>query len=624
VTALPSTFASVFAAVLGAVAALATAGFLLARWREQRRAHRLLADAATRDADLPASLHPVIDPDVCIGSGSCVSACPEGDILGLLDGAGRLLHPDRCVGHGRCAAECPVGAIKLVAGTAMRGVDLPEVDEHFESSRPGVHIVGELAGMGQLRQALLQGLEVADHLGRASSRRSRAERSAAAGLLDVVVVGAGPAGLATAAGCRAAGLGCVVIEQDTLGGSLAHFPRDRIVMTEPVVLPYHGRFGRPRMHKEELLVETQALVRAAQIEVREHTKLTGIEGGPDDFTITTSSKTLRARRVVLAVGRRTSPGRIGEFLTGLGVSLCRPPSSVAVAGGEPPRARTLQPALVLFLLGGALAAGLAFVGRHYYPLPQAQRYGSADHALLKPSGPWGHTVGIAATLFALSNFAYAIRKRVRRLKGSSELAPWLRFHVFVGLMCPLTVLFHAAFQWQNQLATTTYLSLLVLVGTGVVGRYVYGYLRLDPALRRRIDTLRQSLRPEMARLQTRTGGDSGLAAALARVSALIDGDVRTHRLLLAAFWGVVTEHIRLLAALRRLQDLHDPGRDHQALARQVLELRGLRAKVQLHAQLKRFMSLWRILHVVLALVLLALVAMHVWISVKVGTRWPWS
>ena len=68
----------------------------------------------------PVSLHPYIDPAKCIGSGACVKACHETDVIGLSGGKGRLINAALCVGHGACAEACPMGAITLVFGTATR------------------------------------------------------------------------------------------------------------------------------------------------------------------------------------------------------------------------------------------------------------------------------------------------------------------------------------------------------------------------------------------------------------------------------------------------------------------------------------------------------------------------
>src|SRR4029077_12726235 len=114
----------------GVVFTVAVLAVYLARRRlEDRRAKKKLAEAGRLELNVPTSLHPVIDADVCIGSGSCISACPEGKILGLVDGIATLLNASKCIGHGKCAVECPVNAIKLVFGSAERGVDLPEGDE---------------------------------------------------------------------------------------------------------------------------------------------------------------------------------------------------------------------------------------------------------------------------------------------------------------------------------------------------------------------------------------------------------------------------------------------------------------------------------------------------------------
>ena len=279
--------------------------YRIRRGLEHRRAKHKLAEAVRLELNVPQSLHPVIDPDVCIGSGSCISACPEGKILGLVGGVATLVNASKCIGHGKCAAECPVDAIKLVFGSAERGVELPEVDEFFETSRDGVHIVGELAGMGLIKNALIQGLQVAAHL------QKTIDRKVGAGGVDVAIVGAGPAGISTAVGCRAAGLSYALVEQDTVGGTVAHYPRQKLVMTETVDLPYYGKFGKQLIHKEELVTSFQDVIDKAGIKVHEKTKVTGIAGEQDAFVIQTDRGVVSARRVVLAIGRRGTPRRMG-------------------------------------------------------------------------------------------------------------------------------------------------------------------------------------------------------------------------------------------------------------------------------------------------------------------------
>ena len=285
------------------LAGLAAGAQLVRRRRRQGRDTALLERNAERKQNLPRSLHPVIDPNICIGSLSCLRACPEGDILGIVRGAAALVHADHCIGHGRCAAECPVGAIRLVMGTEGRGVDLPEVDAFFESSRPGVHVVGELGGMGLIKNAMEQGRQVASRLD-AVLPRDR-------GGTDVAIVGAGPAGLAAALALRAAGRSFRILEQGAFGGSVANFPRQKLVMTEPVEIPHFGRLGRRSVSKEELLAAWQRAVARGAVKIEEGVRVEGLEGEDGRFVLQTTRGPVPARKVVLATGRRGSPRKLG-------------------------------------------------------------------------------------------------------------------------------------------------------------------------------------------------------------------------------------------------------------------------------------------------------------------------
>src|SRR5512135_3494376 len=80
----------------------------LRRYGKRQQAVMEIRDAARRDGlTEPASLHPVVDPLRCIGCGSCVNACPERTVLGLIDHKAELVNPTYCVGHGACKAACP-------------------------------------------------------------------------------------------------------------------------------------------------------------------------------------------------------------------------------------------------------------------------------------------------------------------------------------------------------------------------------------------------------------------------------------------------------------------------------------------------------------------------------------
>ena len=191
--------------------------------KEEQEVLATLEDMATLGEIVPDTIHPVIDLDRCIGSGACVLACPEKQVLGIVGGQAKLVNALACVGHSACVSACPVEAIKLVFGTAQRGVDLPLLDPNFQTTRPGVYVVGELGGMGLIRNAVRQGRQAADHVV-SGGRRGKTDA------YDAAVVGAGPAGVSATLRLMEAGRRVVLLERDKVGGTIMHYPRAKVVM----------------------------------------------------------------------------------------------------------------------------------------------------------------------------------------------------------------------------------------------------------------------------------------------------------------------------------------------------------------------------------------------------------
>jgi thioredoxin reductase (NADPH) len=250
----------------------------------------------------PPSLHPVIDPDLCIGSGSCVSACPEGDVLGLIKGKAVIINPTHCIGHGACFAACPVEAITLVFGTKKRGVDIPHVKPDFETNVPGIFIAGELGGMGLIRNAVEQGRQAVESVRKLKSTGTP---------LDLVIVGAGPAGFSATLACKQFKLRSVTLEQEGLGGRVAHFPRGKIVMTQPAKLPLIGEIRFGEVGKEKLLEFMKGVEVKTGIKIQYNERMESVQKSDRGFIVKTSQASYESRAVLLALGRGGTPRKLG-------------------------------------------------------------------------------------------------------------------------------------------------------------------------------------------------------------------------------------------------------------------------------------------------------------------------
>lgn len=278
--------------------------YLIRERRKSSRAQTILAKAIERGLDEPPSIHPFIDPAICIGTAACVKACPEVNVLSVINNRGHLVNPAKCIGHGQCQAACPVDAITLVFGTAKRGVDIPHLNGTFETNVAGIYIAGELGGMGLIRNAVTQGKQAAQNI--AAGLRA----APPAPVLDLVIVGAGPAGIAAALQAKSDGLDFIILDQEDLGGTILSYPRRKLVMTQPMELPLYGKVRFREIEKEQLIDLFTDVFARTGLTVQSGARVAEVVRINGKFQVVSSRGEHIARRVLLAIGRRGSPRKL--------------------------------------------------------------------------------------------------------------------------------------------------------------------------------------------------------------------------------------------------------------------------------------------------------------------------
>ncbi|WP_338353347.1 NAD(P)-binding domain-containing protein [Thalassolituus oleivorans] len=279
----------------------------LKKQKKGKYAQQMLSENQEAGMTEPASLHPVIDLSRCVGSGACVSACPEKQVIAIIDHKAHLVNPTSCIGHGACAAACAHDAITLVFGTETRGVDIPNVAPNFETNVPGIYIAGELGGMGLVRNASIQGQEAINDIAKRRNTRKNSNDQ----ILDVIIIGAGPAGISASLAAKNNKLSYLTLEQESMGGTVAHFPRNKIVMTSPVNLPLIGKVKFSEVKKEKLIEFWEKTISEQALAIKTGQYVEDIINKGDYFEVKTSTNTFQSRTVLLAIGRRGTPRKLG-------------------------------------------------------------------------------------------------------------------------------------------------------------------------------------------------------------------------------------------------------------------------------------------------------------------------
>ncbi len=283
-------------------------GYLKSLKKREARA-REAAEKGTLFSDGPKAQHPHIDANYCIGCATCTSVCPEGDVLAMIGGKAVIVNGYKCIGHGLCADACPVGAITMVMASPSMGADMPHLTPEFETTVPNLFIVGELGGLALIKNAVNQGRDCVDTIANRLKARTTASTP---GVYDLLVIGAGPAGISASLRAIEHKLNYLTLERDEIGGTVAKYPRQKLVMTSPVEFPMYGKFNKLQLSKEHLLAFWDMVLNRADFNVSTGERVDDVKRDANGtFTVVTATNQYRARAVILALGRAGEPRKLG-------------------------------------------------------------------------------------------------------------------------------------------------------------------------------------------------------------------------------------------------------------------------------------------------------------------------
>ena len=294
--------------------AAAVIAFFMWRYLKGQKKKEAEARAAAEKGKLysegPRSQHPHIDETYCIGCAACTMVCPEGDVLAMVGAKAAIVNGHKCIGHSLCADVCPVGAITMVMASPSMGADMASLTPQYETSIKNLFIVGELGGLALIKNAVNQGRDCIDNI--ATRVTSMGSRRSIPGVFDVLIVGAGPAGISASLRAAEKKLNYLTVDEGEMGGTVAKYPRQKLVMTSPVEFPTYGKFKKTELSKEELIAFWNKVLQRADFKFSKGEKVEDIKKGDDGvFSVATAKNQYRAHTVVLAIGKSGSPRKLG-------------------------------------------------------------------------------------------------------------------------------------------------------------------------------------------------------------------------------------------------------------------------------------------------------------------------
>jgi thioredoxin reductase/NAD-dependent dihydropyrimidine dehydrogenase PreA subunit len=246
---------------------------------------------------------PTVDTTTCIGCSACVDACPY-DVLDIRSYVAVVARPDDCCGLTLCEQRCPNGSLVIHEGE--RVPDLPRLDDRLEAAgAPGIHLAGDLTGLPLIRNAINQGAHAVQSIAPLLRSAPRVEH-------ELIIVGAGPAGISAALEAKRLGLRYLVLEQASAAESIRSFPRGKLVFDQPLGMPVVGELWLRESTKEELLGKWLRIIRSENLAIREGVRVRGVERPKAGVlhVLSATDEVFACNRVLLAFGRRGSPRKL--------------------------------------------------------------------------------------------------------------------------------------------------------------------------------------------------------------------------------------------------------------------------------------------------------------------------
>lgn len=264
---------------------------------------------------------------------------------------------------------------------------------------------------------------------------------------------------------------------------------------------------------------------------------------------------------------------------------------------------------------------LAVKGFPYYSTSLEERFYHPDHSLFKPSGLFGHGLGIIGSfLIVVGVFSYMARKRYRFLSRFGRLKYWLEFHIFLCVLGPIMILFHTAFKFGG-IVSISFWSMVIVVASGVIGRYIY--LQIPRTMEGRemsLNEVRQTMGNVNVTIKNRYKLSEESYGAILRYTQS-NSVYRSGNMVVRVVKRYFVNFKRIHGLKKTLRNNRLSGASIKGIIRLIKQEISLNNKLQRLQSMQQLFKYWHIIHLPFALIMLVIMIIHVGITLAFGARW---
>jgi hypothetical protein len=280
--------------------------------------------------------------------------------------------------------------------------------------------------------------------------------------------------------------------------------------------------------------------------------------------------------------------------------------------------------IYLALLSLIVLMALIFIidkGYAYYKISLEDRYFNPDHVILKPSGLWGHGMGIIGSLMMILGVSlYMFRKRYRIFSRIGLLKHWLEFHIFLCTLGPILVLFHTSFKFGGIVAISFW-SMVAVFLSGIIGRFIY--IQIPRSIEGRELSLNEvrDMKGDIGEMLR-----NSIQLDEASFKTIVDSvKVKTEFRQSNYFVRSFRKYVENRNTLKTIKAVIKKNNLSKAQRLQVLDLvnneMSLNNRIERLQLMQNLFKYWHVAHLPFALVMLIIMIIHVAVTIVFGYRW---